>query len=397
MKTKILFVLPAFTYGGTVFSTLNMISMLDKDKYDIKVFAMSQQGPVKERYAGIEILPEFFPVSALVGRLNKEKNLFRKSGFFCIKTISALARLVNIRFPDFIYKRASERIQKRYRFNTVASCQEGDSTYFARFFNNSQRVAWFRSEYSYYKRQLSYAQIQYEQEVYPVFDHIVCVSRTTRDDFVQFFPSLNNKIIDIHNIQNVADIVHKSLEPIDDGFNDSVFGIVSIGRIAPQKRFSHIPKIANDLKKMGCHFMWYIIGDGNVDGEYDRLVEEIQKNKVEDCVVPVGSRINPYPYIKASRLLVNTSSYEACPRVVIEAKIIKVPVVCANFSSAGEFVTNDFDGFIDTIENLSTPIASLVLEQSNYNRIKSNCDLYEADNDEIYNKLEKVLSYTVDV
>ena len=48
MKIRVLYVLPAFTFGGTVFSTLNMIMMLDKEKYDISVLPMTYQGPVKD-------------------------------------------------------------------------------------------------------------------------------------------------------------------------------------------------------------------------------------------------------------------------------------------------------------------------------------------------------------
>lgn len=78
MKQKILFILPGFTFGGTVFSTLNMISLLDKERYDIDVLAMTHQGPVKEYYkkAGINILPEDKTLSSFIGVSYKEKNFY---------------------------------------------------------------------------------------------------------------------------------------------------------------------------------------------------------------------------------------------------------------------------------------------------------------------------------
>ena len=89
--------------------------------------------------------------------------------------------------------------------------------------------------------------------------------------------------------------------------------------------------------------------------------------------------------------MVNTSSYEACPRVVIEAKILKTPVICADFSSAKEFVTNDYNGFIDAIEKLAEPIFIMISDEKTYSRIKDVCDKYVFDNNTIYDRLKVVL------
>lgn len=391
MKTKVLYVLPAFTFGGTVFSTLNMIMMLDKDKYDISVLPMSHQGPVKEYYKDITILPEQLMVAALIGRMDRENSFIRKVAFFLIKAMVRLSRMFHCDMTDWLYDRAARRVQSKFRFDVVASCQEGASTYFVRHFKNVRRIAWFRSEYQIYRDQLTITQQHYEQRIYKDFDNIVCVSKITRDDFASFFPDIADRLIDIHNIQNVDNIIKNSKETIPDAFSKDIFNIVSVGRFAPQKRFPSIPRLANELRDKGAKFIWYIIGDGNVFGEGDNLQKEIQKYDVSEVVKLIGSRLNPYPYIASADLLVNTSSYEACPRVVIESKILKTPVICADFSSAKEFVTNDYDGYIDTIENLSTPIANMILKPEVYSRIKVACDKYQIDNDLIQEKLISIL------
>ena len=100
--------------------------------------------------------------------------------------------------------------------------------------------------------------------------------------------------------------------------------------MSPQKRFSEIPAIADKLRNSGCSFKWYILGGGNTYNEYDKLVQNIKNKHIEDFVICLGEKLNPYPYIAHSDLVVNTSYIEACPRVVIESKIIKTPVVCAD-------------------------------------------------------------------
>lgn len=392
MKKKILFVLPGFTFGGTVFSTLNMISFLKKD-YDITVLAMTHQGPVKEYYerAGIKILPEDVTLSAFIGVSSKETSFLRKAAFFIIKSICRVCKYLHIDFTLHVYQMKANRIQRIGGYDFVASCQELESTYLASCFDSPKKLAWFRSEMSVLKTEITDKEFNKARANYTRFDNIVCVSQTTCDDFKNHIPEVANKLLAIHNIQNTNDIEIKAHQSIDD-FPKSPFVMVSVGRMNPQKRFSAIPHIARQLKDQGCKFQWIIIGDGNALGEYDKTMNSIESEGVSDCVKCIGSRLNPYPYIKQAKLLVNTSYVEACPRVVAEAKILKTPCVCADFSSAREFVTSGFDGFVDTIDGLVNPLSELILNENTYKKIKSNCEAYLINNGEIYEKLKYVFS-----
>ena len=386
-KKKVLFIVPRFTFGGTVFSTLNMLSFLSKCNLDIYILGMTHQGPVKDLYGAYNILPEYFILSALSGDYKNEKR-FRKISFFFIEGLNLFLKKMGYNIERRIYSNLAQKIQNKEKFDIVASCQEGGATYFASYFNVSKKYAWYRTEYSHYKNQISTIDLEYEQHCYALFDKVVCVSKTTRDDFVKYFQGIGEKVIAIHNIQNTDNIISKSQEDIDDQrFVTDDFKIVSVGRIAPPKQFPSIPEIAYKLKQRGAIFIWFIIGDGNVDGQYDQLKENISKFKVDDCVKCLGSKINPYPYISKADLIVNTSSYEACPRVVIEAKILKTPVVCADFSYANEFVTNSYDGYVDRIDNLDEHIFTLIHSKEEYSRIKQNCDKYVIDNETIFKQL----------
>ena len=386
MKKKLLFVLPSFTYGGTVFSTLNMISLLDKDKYDISIFAMTHEGPVSKYYVGYNVLPEVTNMSLLFGHLGKENNLFRRIRALSIKIVDKFCSYCGFDFKYYLYRRYAKVLQEE-DYDYVASCQEGYATKFVSCFYGVKKIAWFRSEYSIFKDQLSKREKKLQSSIYHSFYKIVCVSQITRDDFVRYFPDLEYKTIAIHNIQNTKEIENKADLFVNDPLDDSVFTIVSVGRIAPQKQFHRIPEIASKIKESGCLFKWYIIGDGNSAGENDKLQDNIVKYKVKDEVICLGSRLNPYPYIKQAKLCVNTSYYEACPRVVIESKILHTPVICADFSSAKEFVTNGDDGFVDKLDNLWLIIANMINDDLLYQRIKDKCNKYTFDSDTISDQL----------
>ncbi len=390
---KILIIIGGFTYGGTIFSTLNMISFL-KTKYDIYIQPMIPYGPVREYYHEYNILkssPQL--ITAVHGSIKNEKNIVTKTKLFFFKGLNSICKLLGISFSELVYKHEAKRIMNKYHFDFVASSQEGISTAFAIHFIGAKRIAWFRTEYSIYKDQLSQKEQQERKKTYHSFEQIVCVSQTTRDDFCKYFEDIQEKVVAIHNIQNTDNILLKSKEPITDDFNRDNFNIVSVGRIAKQKQFYLIPMIADLLKnKYHLSFRWYIIGDGDLHGERERLEAALNKYNNRDYVICMGSRLNPYPYIASADLLVNTSYYEACPRVVAEAKILHTPVVCADFSSAQEFVNNDVDGFVGTIDELPSIIANLISDKGLYNRIKDVCNNYSIDNAAIMKQLIAVFS-----
>ena len=393
MKTKILFVLPEFKFGGTVFSTYNVITLLDPQKYDISVLAMTHQGGVKEKYekSEIKILPENIMLSALTGRWNEEKRITRKSFFIFSKIIKRLFSLFGINYLEYKYGLCAKTYKN---YDVVVACQEGVATMFSSYISAQKRIAWFRSECKYWIKEVNpdiTKAVNIASAYYNKFNSIVCVSETTRKDMGSCLPLISDKLVAIHNLQDYKKILQDSADKIEDErFSTDKFTIISIGRMSPQKRFSEIPAIADKLRNSGCSFKWYILGGGNTYNEYDKLVQNIKNKHIEDFVICLGEKLNPYPYIAHSDLVVNTSYIEACPRVVIESKIIKTPVVCADFSSSYEFITDNVDGFISDIDNIDKPISLMIQDKDTYNRIKQCCENYRFSNEALMSKIEEL-------
>lgn len=106
----------------------------------------------------------------------------------------------------------------------------------------------------------------------------------------------------------------------------------------------------------------------------------------------MGSRVNPYPYIQSADVLVIPSSYEACPRVVAEAHILKVPVISADYSSAPEFVHHGIDGFVGTIDEQSHFIIEMMQGTEESKIVVRNCKNFKLNTDLILNQLLKLFS-----
>ena len=394
MNKKILFVLPKFEFGGTVFSTFNMIEMLQQHGgFDIYVYPIIADGPVRQVYKGINVLNSDFLIESSFANLS-EYNGVRKTSFIIGKIVKRIGNCCINDYNVKQFERVARKLQKQYHFDIVASCQEGDSTEFVSYFKDCKRIAWFRSEMSsYLKKHISERRAKGVAVIFGRMDNIVCVSQTTRDDFAHYFPDINERILAIHNIQNVREIIDKANETINDPFDKKYYTLVSVGRITPQKRFSFIPKIAAEIVQSGItNFRWYIIGDGNKAGEYDRLIKEMKRYGMYEYVKLIGSRINPYPYIQSADALVIPSLYEACPRVVAEAHILKVPVISADYSSAPEFVHHGIDGFVGGIDEQGRFIADMIKGTEESKAVIQNCKNFRFDTEMILNQLLRLFS-----
>ena len=392
MNKKILFILPKFEFGGTVFSTFNMIRMLQQHGgFDIYVYPMIADGPIRQVYNSINVLKSDFLLESSFVNLQEYKGV-KKLSFFLGKIVKRLSLSKDYNVKQF--ERVAQKLQMQYHFDFVVSCQEGDSTEFVSYFKDCKRIAWFRSEMTLYlQNHISEDRAKGLKFIYGRMNNIVCVSKTTRDDFAKYFPEFDKRILAIHNIQDIKAIFDKANEIINDPFDKKYYTLVSVGRMSPQKRFADIPKIASKLVMDGLtDFRWYIIGDGNKNGEYDRLIEELKKYQMHEYVKVIGSRVNPYPYIQSADALVIPSSYEACPRVVAEAHILKVPVISADYSSATEFVHHCVDGFVGNIDELNFYIAEMIKGSDNSKTVIRNCKNFNFDTGYILKQLLNLFS-----
>ena len=206
----------------------------------------------------------------------------------------------------------------------------------------------------------------------------------------QNLPEYKDRYRLIYNPLDTQKIHIKAEEKISDIPEKNGFVFVSIGRFAAQKRFDRIPEVAAQLKRKGLLFQWLVIGDGEV---FVAVQQKWKEYDVCDCVYLLGSRANPYPYIKAADMVVLTSQYEAHPMVINEGLILHKPVITTQYPSAAEVVSDRQNGMIcsNDIEGIVQAMSFVIEDVSLRKRLTENAEEFVYDNKSIVGKVLRLL------
>lgn len=188
------------------------------------------------------------------------------------------------------------------------------------------------------------------KDAYSKFDKIICVSEDVKAGFLRQIGDVA-PIEVLYNPLDVEAVINNSNENVKEiaGWDNSVFNLVSVGRLVKQKAYDRLVRIAKRLKDDGYKFAIRIIGDG----ENEKILRtQIMELGVSDCFELIGYRENPFPYVKASDLFVCSSVEEGFSTAVTEAIVLGVPVVTTDCSgmkeqfgelNCGKIVSNDED------------------------------------------------------
>ncbi len=350
---KILFVLPSFNYGGSTTSLLSILNSKLALEYSIHVFEMHKgdnKSPVLSKFdIGMNEWTNAFYSNF---RTLSTKDKFKA---FLLKILTQ-TRLKN-RIEKWVVKITIKRIEKN-NYDCIVAFLEKQATDFCQYFSVERKIAWIHCDYS-----KAYPRDDRDLQLYGRYDKIVCVSKSTRDSFLKYYPSLLDRTIFIYNLFDSNSIISKSKETIEDqNFDCKQFTIISVGRINKVKRFDLIPRIARNLCEKGLTFKWFIIGQPYGNEELSRLTHAIDEEDVNDYVVYLGGKSNPYSYFRMADLLVCVSESEACPMIFNEAKLLNLPIVSTDFPSAFEFIDKGQYGRITNIETMADTIAEIVSE-----------------------------------
>lgn len=288
-----------------------------------------------------------------------------------------------------------------------------------------KRLAWIHTDYS----TLS-IDAERELPVWSAYDFIASISDDVTKSFIKIFPSLESKIIPIENILPKNYVVTRADE-FDAGAEMPVVkstqsssptagwgGVIllSIGRYAFQKNFDSIPEICSELMKLlsvgrFCHaknydnvpeiskamvesgltdLKWYIIGYG---GDEALIRSKIKEAGMEEHVILLGKKDNPYPYIKACDIYVQPSRYEGKSVTVREAQILGKPVVVTAYPTAASQINDGIDGVIVPLynEGCARGIAEFIHNQTLQEKIKDYLKTHDYANTSEVNKIYDLL------
>ena len=114
---------------------------------------------------------------------------------------------------------------------------------------------------------------------------------------------------------------------------------------------------------------------------------------MQDRVIILGKKENPYPYINKCDIYVQPSKFEGKCVAVREAQILKKPVIITNYSTSSSQVINGKDGIIVDLDNKSIAegICRLIDDDCMRNRLINYCKKNSFDNSDEFKKIEKIV------
>lgn len=249
-----------------------------------------------------------------------------------------------------------------------------------------KKIAWIHTDYS-----TTNNDVESELKMWSIYDNIISISNDVTSAFLTKFPSLDNKIVYIENILS-KEFIDEQANFIDVSkeMDNSSIKLLSIGRFSEAKKFDEVPQIASIIKSKGIDFKWYLIGYG---GDEELIRTKIAEFNMEDTVIILGKKDNPYPYIKACDIYLQPSRYEGKAVTVHEALILNKPIIITDYPTAHSQLSDGFDGVIVPmdIEGSAEGIAKVIQDKKLQQKLIHNMKSTNYSNEVEIEKLYKLI------
>ena len=385
-KQKIGIIHDCLHIGGTEKALLTMLKFFDYSKYDVTLWLMNDNGGLQsELDKRVNVC--YFSNDGYSGR-SLIKNYIKNGQI--VRLIEALRyrqksrQTIDSHYDNLKYAIYSLPLVTNEEYDCLVVYQGLYMQLLASAlgrFKAKKKAAWIHMCFNHNKQQ-----IESFDPVYKEFDRIYCVSQDIRDHFVSIY-GMPEKTEVFYNCFDTEDIRSKAEEQVDWNYNGKSV-LTTVGRISKEKGQMMIPAVAKKLKDRGYRFVWLVVGDG---AEKDRLSKEINKFHLEKDVLLLGSKSNPYPYIKNCTIYVQPSYTEGFCTSTMEAKILGKPIVATNVSGMNEQFIDGYDGVLvdditpDGILKKLWPICSsnelqLRLSENAFKSVSKNyADLHKID------------------
>lgn len=337
---KLLFVIFSLGLGGAERSLINLLNELPENKYKVDVLLFQKRGAFLDYVPEwINVLETPVPMEGIYAPVSKVSRytMTKIVGTLCSRIVRKTPKEQRAYRWRHFYQKKIGMLPEHY---DVAIAYGGAENLYCIHdcVNADKKIVWIHNDYKTgrYSKKDDYAYLEN-------MDGIVSISDRCVDVLKAEFPEFENKMHCIENITS-STVVRKQAEAFMPAeFRTDRTNILSVGRLSPQKGFELAIEAAAILKKNGLQFFWYIMGEGPLRKELTML---IHKHNVEDCFCLLGTRSNPYPYIKECTLFAQTSRYEGKSVVVDEAKILAKPIVVTNYPTVEDQIKQEKEGLI---------------------------------------------------
>lgn len=371
---KILIVAPSLAVGGMEKVLINLVNSLPQENYNITI---------KTIYDNFE----------LASNLNEN---IKYSSFY--KTCkNKKIDYIKVRLYTFMLKKFTPKLLYRLlikeRYDTEIAFFRGAAVKIISGSNNyqSNKLAWVHSDFTKCTGIFDWFNNEEQtKNAYRKFNKIVCVSQYAKEKFTERMGIKENVIVR-YNINLTDDIKNKAEEKIEEKFNKNTFKVCTVGRLVEAKGYDRLLKIHKRLMDEELKHDLIIVGDGP---DREKLTKYINDNNLNNSVYLLGSKSNPYKYIKNSDLFVCSSRWEGFSTVISEAVILEKPVITTRVSGTEELFLNNKYGLIteNNEESLYEELKNIITSKKLYNyyknKVKERSSFFEQK--ELVKSVEKI-------
>lgn len=375
---KILIFVDSLNAGGVTKVLLDLLENINREKYDITVMTLYNQGVYineVKRYAKYTYcfnIPDSNDHSL-------KAELYRKywGGM--------------LRLPEsFMYKWFVKE-----KYDIEIAFMHGWSTKFISGSNNkkSKKIAWVHADLVTWNRVDGvFKNLEHHKKAYSKFDEVLCVSQTVKEGVEKKYNIKNARVL--YNPINREKILKLSNEKIEDIEILNKFKLISVGRLSEEKGYDRLLRVFKKLKSDGLDIELILVGNGD---KYNELNEYIVENKLGKDVTLLGFKENPYKYVRASDLFICSSISEGFSLVIGEAMAIGIPVVSVDcqgpnevldFGKYGKLVSNNEENLYNGIKEM---INNKVLYEKYKNKANERGKMFSIN--KFINEVENILDF----
>lgn len=394
MKKKVLIVSHFMELGGAERALLGLLSGFNYDEYEVSLFLFRHEGDLlplipKE----VNLLPEISQYATLASPISSviyDKHFLlaasRVTGKYFAKMYNAIHcynenSQVEIEYSHKFTKWLMPDITPEITYDLAISFLT-PHYFVAEKVKAKVKMAWIHTDYSFIK-----VDVKSEMRMWQRYDHIVAISETCAEAFIRCFPLLQQKVVKIENLLAVNFLREQSKITVPEKLKkgDEIV-LLSIGRFCTAKNFDNVPNICRQILEKGVSVLWYIIGFG---ADENLIRCRIIENDMQDNVVILGKKENPYPYIEQCDWYIQPSRFEGKAVTVREAQALHKPVIITDYPTAKSQLDNGYDGVIVPSDNekCAEAIANLITNKELRERLINNTYREDYSNKEEIKKL----------
>ena len=368
---KILFYTTFLTQGGGIeVVTVRYINKFIENGYKVDLYIDYNMGEenIREKEIDKRVKITYLKSEKISKLIYKLRTLGKE------KKIYNIFLYILILVSDFIiWKKEIKKIEKENYDATISFFQFLPS-YITKLKGPKHMIFLHGSVKQYFEGIRKYFKISFFNKINR-FDYICTVSEEMRVQLKEIFPNLTNKQVTIYNPIDFETIENKACERGDltldeeELLNSSY--ICSVGRLDEgQKDFNTLINAYANLKfnnKISEKLV--LVGDGPDREKLENLVREL---KLENDIIFLGKKSNPYIWMKNSKVFILSSKYEGLPTVLIEALILDAPSISSNcLTGPVEILENGKYGELFNIGNVKELEEKILITLSKVEKIKT--------------------------